>query len=92
MREVDPYVTMRSADIPRRIVFFNTVTNNYLLVIEGYCGIEDVSHHRYIDIICKVGDSSYKRHRFGLSKYVSYFVEQIDPPDEEPFLYRVIYY
>lgn len=82
----------RAADnfeIQRRVVFFNGITDTYLLTIEGLCSITDEGHQ--LEVTCKVGDAQYKKHFLGLSDNVSYFVEQVDGANVDPFHYRVIF-
>lgn len=79
-----------SFEVNRRIVFFNGITDKYLLNIEGLCSL-DLTDEKAIKVTCKVGDEEYKRHYLGLSDNVSYFVEQIEPKKEDPYRYRVIF-
>lgn len=79
-----------SFEINRRIVFFNGITDKYLLTIEGLCSL-DPSDAKKLRVTCKVGDEQYKRHYLGLSDNVSYFVEQTDAVYADPFHYRVVF-
>lgn len=79
-----------SFEINRRIVFFNGITDKYLLTVEGLCSL-DVTDDRKLRVTCKVGEDQYKRHYLGLSDNVSYFVEQTDAAYADPFHYRVIF-
>jgi hypothetical protein len=76
-------------EVQRRVVFFNGITDKYLLVIEGPCSIEDKGSR--LEVVCKVGDSSYKKHFLGLSDNVSYFVEQGEPVEASAYHYRVTF-
>lgn len=73
----------------RRIVVFNGITDKYLLVVEGVCSITDEG--KQLEIICKTGPNSYKKHFAGLSDNVSYFVEQGDPITASAYSYRVTF-
>jgi hypothetical protein len=75
-------------EIPRRIVFFNGVTDKYLLEIQGRCSIEPDTASKKLDVTCKVGDG-YKKHFLGLSDNVSYFVEQVDGAHVSTDFYQV---
>src|SRR5699024_7092376 len=77
-------------EVNRRIVFFNGITDKYLLTIEGLCSL-DVRDNGTLRVTCKTEDDDYKRHYLGLSDNVSYFVEQIDGANVDPFHYRVIF-
>lgn len=76
-------------EINRRVVFFNGITDSYLLSIEGRCSIEDDGNQ--LEVTCKVGDDQFKKHFLGLSDNVSYFVEQLESADVSVFHYRVIF-
>ena len=76
-------------EVQRRIVFFNGITDKYLLTIEGKCSVEPDSAGKKLDVTCKTGDNQYKKHMLGLSDNVSYFVEQTEPVASDPFHYRV---
>ena len=75
-------------EINRRIVFFNGITDSYMLTIEGRCNITDDG--RKLSTVCKVGDG-YKKHYLGLSDNVTYFVEQLDAANVSTDHYRVIF-
>lgn len=78
-------------EIQRRIVFFNGITDKYLLEIEGRCSINSDGVDKQLEVTCKVGDSEYKKHFLGLSDNVSYFVEQLEPNTSDAYHYRVIF-
>lgn len=75
--------------VQRRVVFFNGITDTYLLTIDGRCSIEDEGHQ--LEVTCKVGDKKYKKHFLGLSDNVSYFVEQTEAVKSNPYRYKVIF-
>jgi hypothetical protein len=76
-------------EVNRRIVFFNGITDTYLLEIEGRCSITDEGNQ--LEVTCKVDDDAYKKHFLGLSDNVSYFVEQLEPVDVDAYHYRVVF-
>lgn len=76
-------------EINRRIVFYNGITNDYMLVIEGRCSIEPVSGR--LEVVCKDGPASFKKHFLGLSDNVTYIAEQTVPASVDTFHYRVIF-
>lgn len=80
-------------EIERRIVFFNGITDKYLLTVEGRCSVEtsDSALHGSLEVTCKVGPSAYKKHFLGLSDNVSYFVEQTEAANVDEYHYRVIF-
>lgn len=76
--------------IARKIVFFNGITDKYLLSIEGYCSIHvDTTEHQ-LEVTCKTGKDEYKKHFLGLSDNVTYFVEQVDGAHVSPNHYKVV--
>lgn len=76
-------------EILRRVVFFNGITDTYLLSIEGKCAIVDEGGQ--LEVTCKVGDDAYNKHFLGLSDNVSYFVEQVETADVSTYHYRVTF-
>lgn len=76
-------------EINRRIVFFNGITDTYLLTIEGRCSITDEGNQ--LEVTCKTDDDEYLKHFLGLSDNVSYFVEQTEAADVDGYHYRVIF-
>jgi hypothetical protein len=90
--EVASYNLSKDADnfkILRRVVFFNGITDRYLLSIEGYCSITD--EEKQLEVTCKTGGDAYKKHFLGLSDNVSYFVEQVDGAKVSVDHYKVIF-
>lgn len=80
-----------SFEIQRRIIFFNGITDKYLLTVEGLCSLGNNDGPKELSVTCKVGENSYKKHYLGLSDNVSYLVEQTDAAHADPFHYRVIF-
>lgn len=84
----------RAADqfeIQRRVVFYNGITDSYMLTLEGRCSIEADGLDGQLEVTCRTGDETYKKHFLGLSDNVTYFVEQLEPVQADPFRYRVIF-
>ena len=80
-------------EINRKIVFFNGITDKYLLEIEGLCSVQTSDSHLTgsLEVTCKIGPNAYKKHYLGLSDNVSYFVEQVDSANVSTYHYRVIF-
>ena len=78
-------------EINRRVVFFNGITDNYLLEIEGKCSIKADTMDIQLEVICKTGDEQYKKHFLGLSHNVAYFVEHLEPTSASAYHYRVTF-
>lgn len=77
--------------IERRIVFYNGITGDYMLSIEGLCSIGQGQQVKAVTVTCKTGPSSYKKHYLGLSDNVTFFAEQIDAANVSEYHYKVIF-
>lgn len=80
-----------SFNVERRIVFFNGITDKYLLTIEGLCSLGNNDKERALTVTCKTGEDEFKKHYLGLSDNVSFFVEQTEGENVDPFHYKVIF-
>lgn len=78
-------------ELNRRIVFYNGITADYILTIEGLCSKDDTSDSRKLSITCKTGPNNFKRHLLGLSDNVTYFVEQLEAAPANVYRYRVVF-
>jgi len=75
--------------INRRIVFYNGITNDYMLTIEGLCSQQQ--SEKKLAVTCKVGEGQFKKHYLGLSDNVTYFSEQIEPAKVGVYFYRITF-
>lgn len=78
-------------EVNRRIVFYNGITDTYMLEIEGRCSIDLNQNSTAFNVICDVGNGNYKRHTLVLSDNVTAFVEQIEPNKLSKNFYRVTF-
>jgi hypothetical protein len=78
-------------EIARRVVFYNGITGEYMLSIEGLCSIGSASESKAVTVTCKTGQSDYKKHFLGLSDNVTYFAEQVEPAKASQYQYRVVF-
>lgn len=78
-------------EISRRIVFYNGITGEYMLTIEGLCSLGNFDSYRQLSVTCKTGPKAYKKHFLGLSDNVTYFVEQVEAANASAYHYRVIF-
>ena len=74
--------------LDRRIVFYNGITGDYVLTIEGKCSFDVVSE-RKVDVTCNVGDKEFKKHSLGISDNVTYFSEQLTSKGVSVYQYKV---
>ena len=78
-------------EVNRRVVFYNGVTGDYMLTIEGLCALGNEDKTGRLSLTCKVGPNSYKKHYLGLSDNVTFFVEQLEPVQASAYHYRVVF-
>lgn len=78
-------------EINRRIIFYNGITGEYMLSIEGLCSLGSASETKAVTVTCKTGPTTYKKHFLGLSDNVTYFAEQIDSANVSQYRYRVVF-
>lgn len=92
--DVASYNLSKSADsfeVERRIVFFNGITDTYLLEIQGKCSLGNNDSPKRLSVTCKTGHNRYKKHFLGLSDNVSYLVEQTSSKNVSAYHYRVTF-
>lgn len=84
----------RAADnfeINRRVIFYNGITAEYMLTIEGLCSLGNYDKNGLLTVTCKVGENSFKKHFLGLSDNVTFFVEQLEPSKVSTYHYNVVF-
>lgn len=74
----------------RRVVFYNGITNEYILEIRGYCSVTPEADGR-VSVIIKTENGTYLKHYLGLSDNVTYFCEQLEPSNVSSTNYRVLF-
>lgn len=77
--------------INRRIVFYNGITGEYMLTIEGKCSLGNLDSPGELTVTCKTGDDEFKKHFLGLSDNVTYFVEQMESKNVSTYHYNVMF-
>ena len=78
-------------EVQRRVIFYNGITDTYILSIEGLCSMDLNSSGTAFNVICKVGPREYKRNTLVLSDNTTAFVEQLDPATVSAYHYRVTF-
>lgn len=84
----------RAADmfeVNRRVVFYNGITGEYILVVEGLCSLGNYDDAGELTVTCKTGPNSFKKHFLGLSDNVTFFAEHLEPTDSSVYHYRVVF-
>ena len=84
-------IAAHNFEVNRRVVFYNGITGDYILTIEGLLSVTEGDTQRRLEVTVKTGPKAYKKHYLGLSDNVTYFVEQLEPVNVDPFRYRVIF-
>ncbi len=77
--------------VDRRIVFYNGITGEYMLTIEGKCSLGNYDSSGQLTVTCKTGPQEYKKHFLGLSDNVTYFAEQVESVGVSVYRYKVIF-
>lgn len=78
-------------EVNRRVVFYNGITGDYILVVEGLCSLGNNDGPGRLSVTCKTGPDAYKKHFLGLSDNVTFFAEQVEPAKVSAYHYRVIF-
>ena len=92
--DVASYNVSKAADqfeVNRRVVFYNGISGEYILVVQGYCSLGNYDEPGELSVTCKVGEGEYKKHFLGLSDNVTYFAEQIDGEKISKDAYKIIF-
>lgn len=66
-------------EVPRRVVFYNGITDKIMLEVVGYCSLGNADSAGQLSVTCKTGPDQYKKEFLGLSDNVTYYAEQLDP-------------
>lgn len=77
-------------EIQRRIVAIDTISDKYIIQVEGFCSLEWPDNTRS-DIICKLKDGSYVKNTVHLSDNVTVVSEQMNGTAVSSTQYRVIF-
>lgn len=92
--DVASYNLSQDADqfrIYRRVVFYNGITDEYILMVEGYCSIKKDNMDNQLELTVKTDNGTYLKHFLGLSDNVTYFVEQLDASMVSTKNYKVVF-
>lgn len=76
--------------VNRRIIFYNGITNDYMLSIEGFCSLGNDDKPWQLTVTCKTWEE-YKKHFLGLSDNVTYIVEQLESANVSTNHYKVVF-
>jgi len=76
-------------ELDRRVVFYNGITSEYILVIKGRCSVD--ARGGTLAVTCKTGRNQFKKHYLGLSDNVTFFSEQVESSEVDVYKYEVIF-
>lgn len=77
-------------EVMRRVVFYNSITDAYILEVTGFCSIGNDNTADQFTITCKDA-TGFKKHFLGLSDNVTYFAEQVEGENVSTFHTRVLW-
>jgi hypothetical protein len=78
-------------EIVRRVVFYNGITGDYILSVQGLCSVQTSATGNSVSFTCKTDDGKYVKHMLGLSNNVTYFSEQLSASDVSVYQYRITF-
>lgn len=73
----------------RRVVFYNGITDSYILSIEGRCSVEFKAIASVVT--CRTAESKFKKHYLRSSDNTTMFVEHLEPSAASVYHYKVIF-
>ena len=88
------YNVSREADsfgVCRKITVINSRTDTIIYELEGIFSINN-SVNNELEIICRTGESEYKKHFIYLTDTVLYVVEDMQGADVSPYHYKITFY
>lgn len=88
------YNVSREADsfgVCRKITVINSRTDTIIYELEGIFSLNN-SVNNELEIICRTGESEYKKHFIYLTDTVLYVVEDMQGADVSPYHYKITFY
>lgn len=79
-----------SFKIERDVIFYNGITDKYILEVKGLCSVNATSIAKQAAVTCKIGADKYVKDFIGLSDNITYLVNQTTPSKSDPFAYKII--
>ena len=78
-------------EIERRIVFYNGITDTYMLTIQGFCSIKSDGRDNQLEVTCKTNTGNFVKHYLGISDNVTYFVEHLEEVNVSTSRYKILF-
>ena len=63
-------------EVPRRVVLYNGITNEYIQTVEGFCSLGNHDDEGEVSVTCKT-DKGFVKHIWKLGDNVTVFAEQL---------------
>lgn len=76
-------------EIVRRVVFYNGITGDYMLTMEGKCSITVDRPDAQLEVTCMTGPNQIKKNYLGLADNVTYLIEQLDGVGVSQYHYKI---
>jgi ABC-type Fe3+-hydroxamate transport system substrate-binding protein len=76
--------------VPRRVVLYNGITNEYIQVVEGLCSLGNNDGPGEVSVTCKT-DKGFIKHIWKLGDNVTVFAEQLTDVQVSTSFYKVIF-
>lgn len=81
-----------SFKIDRQIVFYNSITDKYMVTVNGRCSVDDSPDlSGTLAVTCKVGPNKFIKDYLGKSDNVAWFSLQSKPANVDVYRYEVVF-
>lgn len=80
--------------IHRQIVFYNGVTDKYIVEVDGYCSVDKADSGLpagTLNVTCKIGKDKYFKDSLGLADNTPWFSLQTKASKSDPYHYEIIW-
>jgi hypothetical protein len=78
--------------IERQIVFYNSITDKYMVTVKGRCSVDDSTDlARTLAVTCKIGPNKYIKDYLGKADNIAWFSLQEKPVDVSVYNYEIIF-
>lgn len=88
------YNVSREADnfnVTRKLTVLNVRSDRILMELTGTFSIANNAANE-LEVICKTGEDTYKKHFVYLNNWTVYTVEDISGADVDPYKYKIVFY
>lgn len=75
----------------RRVVVINARSDELIMELDGYLSIHVDNNERQLEVTCRTGKETYKKHFIGLNEWTVYTVEDLSGAVVDPYHYEIRY-